>query len=345
MSTPASASESLQPPPHIEVLNVINGYMLGVAMSALADLDVPDLLASGPKTCDELGAESGADPGALYRILRLLTAFGYFEEDGEGRFRNGHVGDALRREAIGGIRPFLRLVFSPVFQKIFSEFTEAVRTGTPCAEKALGMPVFEFFSKNPEAATRFNEGMVGIHGEEPAAIAHAYDFAGIERIIDVGGGTGNLITTILAANPALRGVLYDLPHVVAQAQARIDARGVAERCEAIGGSFFEEVPPADAYLLSHVLHDWKDDECRKILGNCLRGLRGPEGRVLVIEAVVPEGTEFHPSKIFDLVMLAMPGGKERTEAEYAALFRSAGLRLSRVIPTTTTMSVIEALPA
>ena len=184
--------------------------------------------------------------------------------------------------------------------------------------------------------------MVGIHGAEPPAIATAYDFTGLTTIVDVGGATGHLLTTILGRYPGSRGILYDLPHVVRDAPALIQARGLTNRVTIESGSFFENVPSGgDAYLLSHIIHDWTEDQCLTILGHCRHAMK-PGSRLLIIEMVLPSGDTPHPGKMLDMMMLVGPGGQERTEQEYGTLLSKAGLRLARVVPTTTPVSVLEA---
>jgi hypothetical protein len=187
--------------------------------------------------------------------------------------------------------------------------------------------------------------MVGFHGAEPAAITAAYDFSGLSTLIDVGGATGNLLTTILAGNPALRGILYDLPHVVRNAPTLIQARCLTDRVTIESGSFFDHVPSGgDAYLLSHIIHDWTETQCLTILGHCRRAMKAGS-RLLIIEMVLPSGNSPHPGKMLDMMMLVGPGGQERTEPEYRALLGKAGFRLTRLVPTNSAVSVVEAVLA
>jgi hypothetical protein len=204
------------------------------------------------------------------------------------------------------------------------------------------MPIFEWLAMNPEEASLFSETMIGVHGAEPPAVAAAYDFSASTTIVDVGGATGNLLTTILGSYPGTRGILFDLAHVVREAPALIQSRGLAERVTIETGSFFEGVPSGgDAYLLSHIIHDWSEEQCLAILGNCRRAMN-PGGRVLIIETVLPDADTPHPGKIFDILMLVAPGGQERTEQEYSTLLGKAGLRLTRVVSTESAVSVVEA---
>jgi len=200
-------------------------------------------------------------------------------------------------------------------------------------------------AKHLEEASLFSETMVGVHGAEPAAVALAYDFSELPTIIDVGGATGNLLAAILGRHPGPRGILFDMPHVVRDAPALIQARGLADRIKIAAGSFFESVPTGgDAYLLSHIIHDWSEEQCLTILGNCRRAMK-TGSRLLIIEMVLPTGDAPHPGKMFDIVMLALPGGQERTEPEYGALLDKAKFRLARVVPTESAVSVVEAFPA
>jgi SAM-dependent methyltransferase len=207
------------------------------------------------------------------------------------------------------------------------------------------MPVFDYLAQHPEEASYFSEAMVGFHGAEPPAVAAAYDFSPFKIVVDVGGATGNMLAAILSRHAGPRGVLFDRPHVVRDASALLKTRGVEERVTIEAGDFFETVPAGgDAYLLSHVIHDWNEDQCLTILSHC-RNVIKPDGRLLIVEMVLPAGDTPHPGKMLDMVMLVIPGGQERTEAEYASLLVNAGFRLSRVVPTASAVSVVEAVPA
>jgi hypothetical protein len=206
------------------------------------------------------------------------------------------------------------------------------------------MPIFDYFAQHPEDGALFSESMVGFHGAEPLAVAEAYDFSPFEVVVDVGGATGNLLSEILRHNPGPRGILFDRPHVVQDAPALLEARGVKDRVTIEAGDFFESVPTgADAYVLSHVIHDWNDSQCATILSHCRKAMRS-EGRLLIVEMVLPPGDAPHLGKLMDMVMLTFPGGQERTEAEYAALLATSGFRLESVVPTVSAVSVVEAVP-
>jgi predicted O-methyltransferase YrrM len=227
----------------------------------------------------------------------------------------------------------------------WGEFLYALQTGQPPFEKVWGMPLHDYLAAHSDEAMFFNEAMIGFHGAEPPAVAAAFDFSTIRTLVDVGGGTGNLLAAILRTHPRSSGILYDRPHVASQARANLTAAGIADRCSVIEGDFFESVPSGgDASLLSHVLIDWHEEKCLTILSNCRRAM-GAHGRLLVVESVLPAGDIPHPGKILDLVMLTVSGGVERSGEEYATLLGRAGYSVSRIVPTTSAVSVIEAMPS
>ena len=225
------------------------------------------------------------------------------------------------------------------------ELPQAIETGKTGADIAWGMRVFEYLAQDPELSSYTSEYMIALHGGEHQAVAPAYDFAQFEIIVDVGGGTGNMLSAILIQYPQLRGVLFDLPQVIQDASQLIDGRGLNGRVTFDGGSFFERVPAGgDAYLLSHIIHDWSEDQCLTILENCRRAMK-PGSKLLIIEMVLPEGDTPHPGKLMDIGMRVNTGGEERTAEEYGALLDKAGFRMLRVIPTASPASIVEAIPA
>jgi hypothetical protein len=224
-------------------------------------------------------------------------------------------------------------------------FDHGLFTGDPGFEKGHGQSLFEYLEQNPGMATFFSETMVGFHGREPPAVAEAYDFSGFGSLVDVGGATGNMLGHVLKRHPGVNGVLYDLPHVVADAPALLASHGVADRVEILSGSFFETVPKGhDAYLMSHIIHDWDDGENATILGNVREAMK-PDGKLLLVETVLPEGDEPHMGKMLDMMMMLVPGGEERTAAEYAELLEPNGFRMTLVVPTGSAVSVVEAVRA
>jgi hypothetical protein len=277
--------------------------------------------------------------------MRTLANLGILSEGPNRRFALTPVGEALKTGAPGAARASVLTIASDWWIRGFGELPYSVRTGKSGFEKALGMPIFDYLAKNPDDASMFSETMIGFHGAEPPAVAESYDFSNVGTLVDVGGASGHLLTTILGRHAAPRGILFDLPHVVRDAPALVQARGLADRITIQAGSFFENVPDGgDAYLLSHIIHDWSEEQCLTILGNCRRAIR-PAGRLLIIEMVLPDGDTPHPGKLLDLMMLVGPGGQERTEEEYRVLLGKAGFRLNRVVPTASPVSVVEAAVA
>lgn len=337
---PETDSSSL--PSHVQLVHMATAHWVSHILYVAAKLSLADHMAKKPTRADDLAVATKTHAPSLGRFLRTLGHLGLVTENDAGCFALTPLGEALKTDATGAARAAILTLASPWMTRGWAHLLESVQTGTPGLERALGMPFFDWLATHPEEASLFSETMVGFHGAEPAAVATAYDFSGMQTIVDVGGATGNLLATILATYPGPRGILYDLPHVVPNARALLQARGVADRVTIESGSFFDGVPAGgDAYLLSHIIHDWTEAQCLTILGHCRRAMT-PTSRVLLIEMVLPEGNAPHPSKMLDMMMLVGPGGQERTESEYRTLLGKAGLRLTRVVPTNSPVSVVEA---
>ena len=298
-----------------------------------------------PRTAKGLAAEYGMLHRPMYRYLRALTGIGLLSFAGNDSFRLTDLGAALRTGAPGSSRSAVIALIGDMVKPAWKEFDHGLFTGDTGFEKAHGMGLFEYNRANPDIAKLFSETMVGFHGREPPAVAEAYDFSGIGSLVDVGGATGNMIGHVLSRHPDVKGVLYDLPHVVADAPSLLERHGVADRVEILSGSFFEGVPKGhDAYLLSHIIHDWDDSENATILKN-IHGAMKPDGKLLIVEMVLPEGDEPHMGKMLDMMMMLVPGGEERTPSEYAELLEPNGFRVTRVVPTDSAVSVVEAVRA
>jgi hypothetical protein len=325
-----------------QVVELAGGYVLARAVQAAAHFGVADHLADGPKSAQDLARLTGTDQVKLARLMRALTGAGVFTEDADGRFALTPRGDALRADAPGCARAAVLLLGSSNMWGAFAGLPNLLSTnGNPGGERHR---LFSGVGHDPVSAARLSEGMTGFAVREAAAVAEAYDGSGFHVIADVGGNNGNLLTTLLLAWPGTRGVLYDLPHVVALARRVIDDRNLAARCEIVTGSFFEAVPAgADAYILSHVLHDWPEPDCLTLLRNIRRAMPR-HGRLLIVEYLIPDRNVPHRSRYYDLILLAMTGGRERTAEEYAALIGQAGFRIERVVPTRLDLSVIDAVP-
>ncbi|HEU5311708.1 MAG TPA: methyltransferase, partial [Candidatus Eisenbacteria bacterium] len=332
-------------PAHIQLINMSRGATVAAVVYAAAKFGLADQLASGPKTAEEVAGPTRTHAPSLYRVMRTLASLGLFTEDAQHRFRLTPLGEALKTGAPGAARSTILTLAGPTFWQGLAEFPYSVETGKPGFTKALGMPIFDYLAKHHDEASLFSETMIGVHGDEPPAVAEAYDFSPIQVLMDVGGGSGNLLTTILGRHTGPRGILFDLPHVVEDAKPIIEARGLSERIEIRSGSFFESIPSgADAYMFSHIIHDWSEEQCLEILEN-VRRVMPPNGKLLLVEMVLPQGDAFHPGKMLDMIMLVGPGGQERTEQEYRELYEKAGFRLTRVVPTKSPVSVVEGVPA
>ncbi|HZI19829.1 MAG TPA: methyltransferase [Pyrinomonadaceae bacterium] len=330
-------------PPEFVLMKLLSGFALSQSLYVAARLGLADLLAEGARPVEELARAAGAQPGPLYRVMRLLAGVGVFREEAPRSFGLGPVGVALKSDGPGSMRSMaLHLCEAPSW-RAWGELMHTVTTSETAFAHANGAEVFPYYAAHPESAEPFNRAMTEMSAAVAGAVVRAYDFSGFGRIVDVGGGHGHLLAEVLRANPEARGVVYDQPEVVEGARA--GAAGLGGRLEVEGGDFFESVPASgDAYLLKHIIHDWDDERALAILRNIRRAM-GPEARLLLVEWVVPEGDEPSMAKFGDVHMMVMTGGQERTAEEYARLFERAGFRLTRVVETESQMAVIEAVGA
>jgi hypothetical protein len=329
-------------PPNLALLQLIVGKWAMQAVYVAAELSVADHLKDGARTSKEVARACGANEDATYRLMRALSNIGVLEETAEGTFLLTAVGQFLRSDIPGSMRGFARFAGCPPTWDAWRETLHSLRTGEPGFEHVYGENLFEWCSKHLDASAIFDEAMTSISSIEAHAVAEAFDFSAIGTLADVGGGRGYLRATILAKNPAMRGVLFDLPHVVEGAPALLREHGVEQRVRIESGSFLETAPQGtDAVIMKHIIHDWNDEDCVRMLRNCHRALP-KTGRVLVVEAIVPPPEQRGWAKLLDLEMLVLtPRGRERTEIEYAALLEKAGFRLTRTVPTPSHVSVVE----
>jgi len=330
-------------PPNIALLQLIVGKWAMQAVYAAAELGIADRLKQGPRASADIASDCGTDGDATYRLMRALSNIGVLEER-EGRvFALTPIGEFLRADVPGSLRGYARFVgYAPTW-RAWGEMMHSVRTGQPAAEHVFGESLFDWYAKHLEESAVFDDAMTALSRLESEAVVAAFDFPGISTLADVGGGRGYLLATILKARPSMKGILFDLPHVVAGDPPLLREHGVEQRIRVESGSFLETAPEgADAVIMKHILHDWNDDDSIRILRNCHRVL--PErGRVLVVEAVVPPPGQPGWAKLLDLEMLVLtPRGRERTEEEFAELLRKGGFRQTRVVPTTSPVAVIEA---
>lgn len=329
------------PPPDVILMQMLFGAQMQRGVCLAARLGVPDLLGERAQTAEELAAKTNTHAPSLYRLLRTLASIGVFTENAEKKFELTPISTLLRSDAPNSMRDFALMMGEGWMWQAWGELPYSVQTGGVAHEKVQGMGSFEFFQKNAAAGKVFNAAMTNFTRAIIPALVEAYDFSSINRLVDVAGGHGLLLAGVLKANPHLRGVLFDLPFVTEGAGKLLEHEGVSDRVELVAGDFFESVPAgADAYMLKHIIHDWDDASSIRILKN-IRSAMSENGKVLIVEMVVPEDDEPHPSKALDVLMLVMEGGKERTKDEYRKLLEASAFRLTRVIPTKSPYSVIE----
>lgn len=330
-------------PPPLQLLGMICGKWSSQAVYAAAELGIADELRDGPQTAAEVAEAVGANEDGTYRLMRALASLDILEELDGRRFALSELGQLLRSD-IPGLRGFARFVGDESNWRVWGALPHAVRTGESGYHHVYGMSAFEYAEKYPEAAEVLNEGMTSISQLEAFQVADAYDFSSIETLVDVGGGHGFLLATILEANPRMRGVLFEMAHALEGARKLLSEHGLLECSTVEGGDFLERVPPGDACILKHIIHDWDDERSARILRNCRKAIP-PHGRVLVVDMVVPPPGQSHFAKLVDLEMLVITdGGRERSQDEFSHLFKRAGLRLERVIPTAGFVSVVEGVP-
>jgi ubiquinone/menaquinone biosynthesis C-methylase UbiE len=327
-----------------QLTRMIAGAALSRAICTIGELGVADHIQSGtPQTSATLARLTHSDEDSLYRMLRFTASHGVFKETGPRSFDHTKLSQVLRSDAEASFRPAAQM-----FHRIFPAWEgvhHTVQTGDPSFQKVYGQPMFDYIGQHLDLAPIFDAGMVAFHGHETAAMLDAYDFSGIGTLADVGGGNGSLLAATLQRYPNLKGLLYDLGHVTGRARDSLRSHGLQNRCTIIEGNFFESVPPgADAYLMRHIIHDWTDDQSVQILRN-IRKVVPKHGKVLIVEFRVAGPNEESLGKDADMIMMAFPGGKERTEDEYRTLYERSGFRLSKVTPTKSAVCVVEGVPA
>ncbi len=332
-----------QIPPDAILSQMLWGGLMQQCICVAAKLGIPDLLAEKPQTAAELAARTQTHKTSLYRVLRLLASAGIFAENADRKLELTPISDLLRSSVPNSVHNLAIMLGDDWMWQAWGELMHSVKTGAAAHDKVQGMGTFEFFQQNEKAGKVFNRAMTNISQMVVPAIVEAYDFSGVGKLVDIAGGHGFLLAGILKANPDVQGILFDLPYVIENAGELLESEGVATRTEKVSGDFFESVPAgADAYLMKHIIHDWDDERSIKILRNINRAMN-ENGKVLIVEMVVPEGSEPSQSKMLDIQMLVMEGGKERTEKEYRKLLDAANFRLTRIVPTRSPFSIVEAV--
>jgi len=331
--------------PTKQMIDILGGMWVGRCLGVAAELGVADVIGDGRKTTEEIAAAVKAHAPSLFRLMRALASAGVFREEGHGVWMNTPVSGLLRATVPGSMRAAAIVTMSGEHYTAWAALDHSVRSGETAADHVLGKDIWAYYREHPDRAKHFDQCMVDFSAGIVAAVLKAYDFAGIKHLVDVGGGHGGVISAVLQKYPKLKGTLFDQPYVVEGARRTLELFGVAERCDRAGGNFFESVPAGgDGYVMKFILHDWDDERSLTILRNVRRAIAAPGGRLIVIDAVIPEGNGPDWGKLCDVNMLVMTGGVERTERQFKELFAKANFKLTRVVPTESPLSVIEAVP-
>ena len=327
-----------------QLYGMITGFMKSEMIIAAVKLGIADLLHDGPLTCDEMAAKAQTRPDTLYRLLRALAGIGIFAEVEGRRFQLTPLAEHLRTDAPNSLADTALYFDSEVTRKPWENLMHSLETGNDSFEHVFGEDHWAYFSKNEEAGQLFNKTMTNLTGQHMLAILEAFDFSGINTLVDVGGGNGTLVSAVLKKYPTMRGILQDLASPVQDARQYLAQEGVADRCVLVDGSFFESVVQGgDTYVLKWILHDWGNEDSLKILKSC-RAAMGDGARLLVIDVIVPPGNEVSGTKTMDIHMLVInPGGRERTEAEFRELLEATGFHIMSITPTKSLLSIIEAV--
>lgn len=323
---------------------MIRGHRLTDSIMAAARLGIPDLLAAGPADAASLATATGSHPPTLYRLLRALAAAGVLHEADDGRFSLSEAGSYLASGTPGSVSNWVKVNDSPSLREAWANIEHSIRTGENSFEAIHGESVWAWRGREPAEVMVFNRAMADLSAGVGGAVAGAFDFGGASVVADIGGGSGSLLAAILGSHPQLRGILFDQPAVVARPE-ELERAGVLDRCNVVGGSFFDGVPAgADVYVMKAILHDWEDAESTAIL-RAIRKVIPADGALLVVERVIGPPNEDLEGKLSDLHMLVMPGGRERTEPEWRALLETGGFTLEAIRPIPGTWQVIVGRPS
>ena len=341
MMTNESQKQSPSPEP---LFKMIIGGFVQQAISVVSKLGIPDLLKEDPKTIEELASRTNSHTPTLYRLMCALSSIGLFQEVDKAWFEITPLGTYLQKDVEGSVRGMAIMVGEKWHRNAWDNLLYSVQTGETAFHKVHSKNIFDYMSEHPEAGEVFNNAMSDLSKLiEP--VLDYYDFTNFNRVIDVGGGHGSLMEGILNRSPNIKGTVYDLPFVIEGTKKYIQNIGLENRCECLPGNFFDSVPSdGDAYVLKSIIHDWHDDEAISILQNCRKGIL-ENGKLILIEAVIEPGNHPHLMKFFDLDMIILAKGKERTQIEFKELLEKSGFKLTKIIPTPTVLSIIEAMPS
>ena len=328
--------------PHAQMMQIITGFWTSCCVYNIARLDIADILDNKPQTAEELAEAVHADAPSLYRVMRALASAGIFSENEKGEFSNTPLSETLKSDIPGSMKPMAIAQLGDHYNA-WGNLLYTIKTGKTAFDKVEGMPVWEYYETHPDDGANFMKAMTGATNAAIKDVLPFYDFSPFKTIVDVGGGNGAFLMAALETAAEAKGIVFDEEYVVEETEKKIASKGLTDRCGIQGGSFFDSVPEgADAYVLKHVLHDWNNEDSVRILANCRKAMTAGS-KMLVVEAVIPEGNVPHPGKFMDINMMAMTGGKERTVKEFTGLLDKAGLKLRKVIATNSpALSIIEA---
>lgn len=322
---------------------IAHGYVAASALHAILRLSIAELLHPEALPVEDLALKSSCNKDALCRVLRLLCCLGIFEETAAGVFANNEASNLLRADSEGSCKDLLLFSADPLHFKAYADMLPVIKDGRTASEHVWGKGIFDVFAEDPAEQKVFDNAMSSFSRQALPEILRVYDFSGIKKLVDVAGGHGSLLSNILIKYPDMHGVLFDLPQVAAGAETCIKKLGLEQRCQVVSGDFFKSVPEGDAIIMKHIIHDWNDEKALIILKNCREALsKSSSGKLLIVEMLMAGMNELHPSKFLDIEMLMLPGGRERTEQEFAELFEKAGLKLKAVFPTKGPWAVLEA---
>jgi len=334
-----------EPEPLEQLFQICLGFIPAICLNVVAKLGVADFLAKGPQSVADLAQATNSNKDALGRIMRAVSTFGVFKELEANRFEQTPASDLLRSDHPKSLRPFVLFFPDPLHFRCYSNLMHSVKTGETTGKITVGMELFDYLKGHPEDSETFNAAMVNLSQMFVPAAIDAYDFSETQTLVDVGGGHGAVLATVLQKFPKMKGILVDIDHVVAGAHSYLKSTGVADRCQVIARDIFLSVPEGgDTYIMKNIIHDWNDERSVTILKNVRAALgKRDRGKLLLLEMVIgPGGNPL--GYLSDIEMMVLPGGRERSEEEYRDLFAQAGFRLTRVVPTQSLQSVIEAVP-
>jgi SAM-dependent methyltransferase len=325
------------------LFQMATGYWVSQAIYVAAKLGIADLLRDGPQSCVALATATGADAPSLFRLMRALSSVGVFSQVGRDRFALSRLAESLQTEIHGSLRAMV-ITLGEIHYQACGNLLHSVQTGSAAFNHVFGASLFDYLRQNIDAADAFNQGVANVSSMLAYAVLMAYDFTGISSIVDIGGGHGKFLEKILQFNPDIRGTVFDTASTIERAKQQLRDNAWGRRCSYVTGDFFGSVPQgADAYLLCGVIHDWDDSRAVTVLRNCRRAMT-KNSRVLLVDMIVPDTASASFSKLLDLNMLVINGGRERTKAEFCALLNAVGYKLTRIVPTMAPQSVIEAAP-